>query len=109
MKKITKSFILLCAAAPLAIFAATPDKPALTNSSSSAVREPIKASELFNTVVAKGNGVSVTRAQLDEALVGIKSSAAASGQTIAPEQMAMLEQQVLQRLIQVSLLNSKAT
>ncbi|MEY2466300.1 MAG: peptidyl-prolyl cis-trans isomerase, partial [Verrucomicrobiota bacterium] len=90
------------------VLGATPDKPASTNSAAT-VKTPIKTSDLFNTVVAKGSGVSITRAQLDDALIGIKSSAAASGRSVPPEQMMMLEQQVLQRLIQVALLNAKAT
>ncbi len=70
----------------------------------------LKPSDLFtNTVIAKGKGVTITRVQLDEALVGVKSGAAARGQTIPPEQMNLLERQVLQRLIQVQVLDSKAT
>jgi peptidyl-prolyl cis-trans isomerase C len=108
MNRITKSFALLCAVTPMIVFGATPDKPAQTNASATA-KSPSKTSELFNSVVAKGSGVSITRAQLDDALIGIKSSAAASGRSLPPEQMMMLEQQVLQRLIQVALLNAKAT
>lgn len=113
MKKLSKSLVLLAALTPLMVFSAekpaTTDTKAATNSAA-----PVKAADkldaLFGgTIVAKGKGVSVTRAQLDEALVGIKSRAAAAGQSIPTEQMAQLEQQILQRLIQVQLLNAKAT
>ena len=78
--------------------ASTPSKPV------------IKMSDLFtNSIVAKGKGLSISRSQLDEALIGIKTGAAARGQTIPPDKMAELEVQILQRLIQVQLLNAKAT
>lgn len=69
-----------------------------------------KNTELFSgLVVAKGKGVEVKRDRIDQELVAIKSSAAARGQTIAPDQMQMLEQQILQRLIQMQILLGRAT
>jgi peptidyl-prolyl cis-trans isomerase C len=66
--------------------------------------------ELFaNDIVAQGKGVKVTRTMLDEALINIKASAAARGQEISPQQMRLLEAQVLGRLIGMQLLNQKAT
>jgi peptidyl-prolyl cis-trans isomerase C len=66
--------------------------------------------DLFaDTVVARGKGCEIKRAQLDEALVSIKASAAASGRSIPPEQMNMFEQQILDRMIQIQLLLTKAT
>ncbi len=69
-----------------------------------------KASELFpDMVVAKGKGVEVKRSRLDEELVTIKGSAAANGRSIPAEQILLLEQQILDRLIQIQLLTGKAT
>jgi len=106
MKKMIKLLVLLCTAAPAMVFGATPG----TASSTNAAKPASKMDGLFaDSVVAKGKGVSVSRSNLDAALIGIKSSAAAQNRNIPPQQMAMLEQQVLQRLIQVQLLVAKAT
>jgi len=108
MLNIKKTLVLVCAVAPLAALAVTSDPPAAADTAPA--KPLVNPSDLFtNTVVARGKGVSVSRSQLDEALIGIKSSAAARGQPIPGEQMAMLEKQVLQRLIQVQLLSAKAT
>lgn len=107
MKKITKVAVLFFAVAPLVVFGVTP--PPQTNDAAPATKT-LKPTDLFaTTIVAKGNGVSVSRAALDEALISIKSSYAARGQPIPPEQLPMIEQSVLQRLIQIQLLTAKAT
>jgi peptidyl-prolyl cis-trans isomerase C len=64
---------------------------------------------LFDEVVAKGDGVSVTRAMLDQALITIKAAAAARGQQIPPQSMRALEAQVLSRIIGMQILNPRAT
>ncbi|HEU5123997.1 MAG TPA: peptidylprolyl isomerase [Verrucomicrobiae bacterium] len=104
MKLIAKSLVLLCAAAPLLSVSAA-DEAGSTNA------EPaFKASDLFtNAIVAKAKGVSISRSQLDDAMISIKTGAAARGQSISPEQMPMIERSVLDRLIQVQVLNAKAT
>ena len=109
MKLMTRSLVLLLAATSLSLesFGATADQPASTNAA--AAKRPIKQSELFgDEVIAKGKGVSVKRGQLDEALISIKSTAVARGQTIPPEQMTRIEQDVLERLVQIQLLLAKA-
>ena len=69
-----------------------------------------KPMDLFaDEIVAKGDGVKVTRATLDEALITIKASAAARGQRIPPQAMRNLEAQVLSRLIGMQILNQGAT
>lgn len=69
-----------------------------------------KPMDLFaDEIVAKGDGVKVTRATLDEALITIKASAAARGQRIPPQAMRNLEAQVLSRLIGMQILNQEAT
>src|SRR5258708_14619518 len=69
-----------------------------------------KISDLFpDEVVAKGKGVQVKRSQLDDAMVSIKSTFAARGQDLPPDETSRLEQQVLDRLIQVQILLQKAS
>jgi parvulin-like peptidyl-prolyl isomerase len=103
MKSLSKSLALLCAALPLV--------NAVAADGTTNTRPVIKPSDLFtNAVVATAtNGISITRSQLDDALIGIKTAAASRGQSIPPEQMSMLESQILQRMIQVQILNSRAT
>jgi peptidyl-prolyl cis-trans isomerase C len=104
MKPFTKSLVLLCAAASL-LSASAADEKASTSS-----KPVMKVGDLFtNSIVAKGKGLSISRSQLDEALISIKTGAAARGQTIPPDKMSELETQILQRLIQLQLLNAKAT
>jgi peptidyl-prolyl cis-trans isomerase C len=106
MKTMIKSLVLLLAATPLlALGAAADGKAGQTNAARAA-----KPSDLFgDTIIAKGKNVSVTRGEFDEALIGIKATASARGQVIPPEQLALVEQQVLDRLIQIQLLLAKAT
>ncbi|HZR20913.1 MAG TPA: peptidylprolyl isomerase [Verrucomicrobiae bacterium] len=69
-----------------------------------------KLNDLFpDEVVAKGKGIEIKRSQLDDAMVSIKSSFAARGQQLPPDEMDHLEQEVLDRLIQVQILLTKAT
>src|SRR5258707_1537841 len=108
MKKMLKSVVLLFAAGSLTVLGVTPDLPAQTNAAPA--NPAFKASDLFgDNIVAKGKGVEVKRGQLDDALISIKSTAAARGQNIPPEQMSLIEQQVLDRLIQIQLLLAMST
>jgi len=82
----------------IASAAAAPAKPAS------------KIDDLFsNTVVAKGKGVEVTRALLDDEVIRLKAQMAGRGQTLPPEQVAMMDRQVLDQLIQIQLMKAKAT
>src|ERR1700710_2140276 len=70
----------------------------------------IKADEMFtNVIVAKGTGFTITRAQLDNEMIYARSSATAHGQYLGPEQMAVIEKQLLQQLIFLRALDTKAT
>ena len=70
----------------------------------------MKADDLFpDKVVAKGKNVSVTRSQLDAAVVGVRSRAMQMGRQIPPEQLPIIQRQLLDRLILIQILNSKAT
>ncbi len=95
---------------PLVVAAAMAALPLVGIAQTSTNGEAAKkgaATELFpDKVVAKGKGVEVKRSQLDEALISIKAS---QGQNLPPEQMSMFEQQVLDQLVTLQLLLSKAT
>jgi len=109
MKITGTSLVLLFVAAALPVRGAAPDRPAPTNTAA-ASKPAFKASDLFgNKIVAKGKGVEVTRGQLDDEVIRLKSQAAARNQNIPPEQMGQMERQILEQLIQVQLLQAKAT
>jgi peptidyl-prolyl cis-trans isomerase C len=104
-----KSLVPLLVAAALPVWGAAPDQPAATNAAAAA-KPAMKAGDLFGTkVIAKGKGVEVTRGQLDDEVIRIKAQAAAHNQNIPPEQMPVMERQILEQLIQVQLLKSQAT
>ena len=106
MQKWIKSAALLIAAGAITASAAEQAAPAPTNTAA----KDTKTSDLFaDNIVAKGKGVSVKRGQLDDAVVSLKASLTARGQNVAPEQMAMIEPQILDSLIQMQLLASMAT
>lgn len=67
------------------------------------------AALLGDPVVAKGKGVEVKRSQLDTALIGVKAGLNARGQNVTPDQMLMLERQVLNDIISLQVLLAKAT
>jgi peptidyl-prolyl cis-trans isomerase C len=60
-------------------------------------------------VIAKGKGFQIKQSELDQVLVGLRAAAAARNQTIPPDQMTLIEGQMLNRLIQIQLLLQKAT
>ncbi|HMP83547.1 MAG TPA: peptidylprolyl isomerase [Verrucomicrobiota bacterium] len=103
-----KSRTLLIAVATLVAACNSPSVAA--TDTNSAPKSGATMQELFgDPVIAKGKDIEIKRSDLDGAMVNIKSSAAARGQAIPAEQLKMIEQQVLQRLIQVQLLDKKAT
>ena len=109
MKRSLESSVLLLLAASLPVWGATPDKPASADAAGAPKPAANSISLFGNSLVAKGKGVEVSRGQLDDEVVRIKSQAAARGQNIPPEQMAMVDRQVLDQIIQVQLLSAKAT
>ncbi len=93
----------LCALA-LTFSAMAADQPPSTNAPAAAP-DTTKPAELFaDPVLARGKGVEVKRSQLDEAIITFKSTAAASGQMIRPDQMPAVERGELERLLEVQLL-----
>jgi peptidyl-prolyl cis-trans isomerase C len=108
MKRMTKFLAIVGAATGLAL-ASWAAAPGPADTAPSATKAP-KPSDLFpDAVVAKGKGVEVKRSQLDDAMVSIKSTFASRGQDFPPDEMRRLEQQVLERLIQIQILLMKAT
>ncbi|HEX4341852.1 MAG TPA: peptidylprolyl isomerase [Verrucomicrobiae bacterium] len=88
----------------LNVHAASPAPLSLSNAPA------MKPDDLFtNMIVAKGTGFTITRAQLDNEMVYARSSATAHGQNLGPEQMGMIEKQLLQQLIFLKALNVRAT
>jgi len=80
------------------------------DATNTAAKPEAKAKDLPESqVVAKGKGVEVKRSRLDEEVAAIRGNAEARGQAIPAEQLAMLEQQILERIIQIQLLTAKAT
>lgn len=94
------AFALPCARAASASAAAT-----------NTAAKPVDAmTALFgDPVIAKGKGFEIKRSELDQVMTGIKSAAAARGQSVPPAQLSQIEGQLLSRLIQVQVLLQKAT
>lgn len=68
------------------------------------------AAALFgDEILAEGQGVKVTRAQLDEAMIAFKANVAAQGRAIRPDVQDRLETQMLDRLIATQLFLARAT
>ena len=109
MKRLVLSLVPLLVVTALPARGAAPDQPAAPAAAAPS-KPPVKPSELFgNQIIAKGKGLEVTRGQLDEEVIRIKAQASARGQNVPPEQSALMERQVLEQLIQVQLLDAKAT
>ena len=102
-----KLLVLLGAVAPFLLWSASSATAGPTNGA--AVGAAVTAAGLFtNAIVAKGKGVSVSRSELDEELIRIKSLMAAQGRAL-PEDAPAVERQVLDDLISRQLLLSKST
>jgi peptidyl-prolyl cis-trans isomerase C len=109
MKSKIQSLVPLLLATALPVWSAAPGQSASTNAAAGS-KPALKTSDLFGgKVLAKGKGVEVTRGQLDDEVIRVKAQAAAHNQNIPPEQMGRLERQILDQLIQVQLLQTKAT
>jgi len=67
------------------------------------------ASLFGDPVIAKGNGFEIKQSELNEVVDGIRSAAAAHGESVPAEQMPAIEANMLNRLIQIQLLLQKAT
>jgi parvulin-like peptidyl-prolyl isomerase len=107
MKITTKSLVLLLAAALLSNQTRGAENSA---SSETKPKGTSRATELFgDSVVAKGKGVEVKRSQLDEEFIRVKAQATANNRPLTSEQSTLLERQILDGLVQLRLLMTKAT
>jgi peptidyl-prolyl cis-trans isomerase C len=107
MRKTTLSTIALCTVASLMTVRVPAAETTAVPPASKSAADPSEQSG--DPVLAKGKGVEVKRSQLDEAVKGLKTKAAAQGQVVPPEQLAMVEPGLLEQLIQTQILLSKAT
>jgi parvulin-like peptidyl-prolyl isomerase len=107
MKILTKSLVLLLSAAVLSSQTRGAENSA---NSETKPKGTSRATELFgDSVVAKGKGVEVKRSQLDEEFIRVKAQATANNRPLTPEQSTLLERQILDGLVQLRLLMTKAT
>ena len=66
--------------------------------------------DLFkDMIVARGKGFSITRSDLDKAIITAKATRAGQGNPMGPSESAALEGQLLNRMITTALLLNKAT
>ena len=66
--------------------------------------------QLFgDPVIAKGRGFEIKQSDLDQTMTGIKAGAAERNQVIPPNQLKLIQGEMLNRLIQVQLLLQKST
>ena len=91
--------------ASLAFGRAPAAQPAQTNAASAAQASTSPG----DTILAKGKGLEIRRSQLDKDVMVVKSQVAAEGRAVKPEQTIPVERQVLEQLINVKLLEAKAT
>lgn len=99
-------FLLALAAACLS---ATPGLAATAGSTNAPAASSKIDDLLGDPIVAKGKGVEIRRKQLDNALIGLKAGLNARGQNVTPDQMLMLERQVLNDILGLQLIVAKAT
>jgi peptidyl-prolyl cis-trans isomerase C len=110
MKLFNGFFCALLGAAVISPNLAKADDKAVTNTAAGSNAAPaMKLDELLPDVtVARGKGFEIKRSQLDQTIISIRSSIAAQGKNITPEQMPIVEVQCLDRLILVQILNGMA-
>jgi parvulin-like peptidyl-prolyl isomerase len=105
-----KQIKLIFPAAFAAAWLALPQAQAASANTTTNTAASAKTEELFpDPVIAKGKGFEIKRSELDQVMVGVKSTFAARGQTLLPSQVTPIESQLLDRLIQDQLLLQKAT
>jgi peptidyl-prolyl cis-trans isomerase C len=114
MKSTIKTFGVLLATAALAAatLSAEDTKPAAATAPAAPAtnKSALKINDLLpDIVIAKGKNLEIKRSELDEVVGGLKASASANGQEIPPAQLPMLERELLDGLLQMRLLNAKAT
>lgn len=108
MQELRRSLAVLMAVvtAPWLASAAAP----VSTSEAPGASTAAKALDLFpDTVVAKGKGFEIKRSQLDAEAVPKVAQYAAAGRPLSPDQRLLLDQSILEQLIDLKLLQAKAT
>lgn len=108
----TAAFGAMAATAPIAYSAATAatPPPAAVSTATNAMPQDLVTKLFGDPVVARGTGVEVKRSQLDAEVLRIKTSNAAQGRTLSPDEITgTVEPQVLNGLIARQLVLAKAT
>jgi len=105
IERLGKSLVLAVVVGALTVWTATAQTAASANAAPAA-KPDAKMADLFpDTVCAKGKGVEIKRSQLDEEVVRVKAPYTMRGMQAPPQ----LDAQVLNQMIQLELLKSKAT
>ena len=105
---IHRTKLLLAAALAAAVLNPSVGKAATSGTTNSTGGNDL-ASLLGDPVVAKGKGIEIKRSQVDTALIGVKAGLNAQGRSVSPDQMLQFERQVLNDIIGLQILLSKAT
>ena len=95
----------LLAAASFALGTAVAAQPAQTNAAPAAEPSPPSGDAL----VAKGKGVAISRSRLDKEVAAAKLQLSLRGRPAKPDSGGAAERQILEQLINVQLLEAKAT
>jgi peptidyl-prolyl cis-trans isomerase C len=94
----------------VAAAAASLARPALAQTAGAASNAPAKPTSLFpDKVVAKGKDVEVKESELDDEMMHLKNRAAANGQMLDPALTTRYKQRLLEDLIRIQLLRTRAT
>jgi peptidyl-prolyl cis-trans isomerase C len=110
MKPSSKLVLLFGLAGGLATGLAPAAENTVNVAPPAAAKPSVKVTDLFeDKVLAKGKGFEVKRSQLDEAMASIKAGAESQGRPIPPDHLTLIEQQVLDRLVNIQVLVSRAT
>jgi peptidyl-prolyl cis-trans isomerase C len=104
--KINIAIVVLLAGFAVTSSQAASQQGAATNAGAKASAQ---AGQKNDEVIAKGKGVSITRGELNEAIASVQAGMAAQGREAPRDQIEAIEPQLLDRLIMMELLASKAT
>jgi peptidyl-prolyl cis-trans isomerase C len=95
---------------PLALASLTPPgAPAAQPAETNAFGALLSAPPAGDKVVARGTGFEITRSQLDKEIARAQAQAAAQGRTFPSEVVSQVHRDILEQLINVQLLEAKAT
>jgi peptidyl-prolyl cis-trans isomerase C len=97
--------VLLLAAASLTPGHAPAAEPTQTNTAP--VAQAATAS--VDPLLARGKGLEIKRSELDQAVARAEAQVVAKGRTVKPDQRVVMERQLMEQLINVKLVEAKAT